>query len=250
MIRSAHRYIAFTVCLVSLAAKGALAGPPFITDDPEPVDYKHWEVYAASIYSNDKSGLTFTAPHLEVNYGVAPNVQLHVIAPMTFSRAAFGSAQYGFGDTELGVKWRFVPENAHRPMVGIFPLIETPTGDASRGLGSGQTAMFLPLWLQKSFGPWTTYGGGGYWHNPGAGNKDYGYIGWLLQKSVTKKLAIGGELFYATASTTGGPNRTGFNVGAIYDFDEGHHLLFSVGDDIHGTNRGIGYLAYQWTFEP
>jgi hypothetical protein len=25
----------------------ALAGPPFVTDDPEPAKYRHWEVYIA-----------------------------------------------------------------------------------------------------------------------------------------------------------------------------------------------------------
>lgn len=235
---------------VMVFCKGAAAGPPFITDDPEPVEFKHWEVYAASLFNNDKFGLTGTAPHIEVNYGAAPNVQLHIIAPMSYSRPIFGSMQYGFGDTELGVKWRFAQESAHKPMVGIFPLIEVPTGDEGRGLGSGQTSIFLPLWVQKSWGPWTTYGGGGYWHNPGAGNLDYGFVGWMLQKSVTKKLAIGAELFYAGATVSGGTSRTGCNVGAMYDFDEGHHLLLSVGDDVHGTNRGMAYLAYQWTFGP
>jgi len=238
------------LCAVLLLAKTAVAGPPFITDDPEPVEYKHWEVYIASIYNNDKYALSGTAPHVEVNYGVVPNVQLHVIAPMAYNRAEFGSMQYGYGTTELGVKWRFAQETKDKPMLGIFPLIEAPTGDAARGLSSGQTAIFLPLWFQKSWGPWTTYGGGGYWHNPGTGNLDYGYIGWLLQKNFTKKLAIGTELFYTTAQTTGGPTRTGFNVGFTYDFDEGHHLMGSVGDDAHGTNRGMGYLAYQWTFGP
>jgi hypothetical protein len=38
---------------VSLAAflvlsSSALAGPPFVTDDPEPVDYLHWELYTFS----------------------------------------------------------------------------------------------------------------------------------------------------------------------------------------------------------
>ena len=28
-----------------MPAVPALAGPPYITDDPEPVDYQHWEVY-------------------------------------------------------------------------------------------------------------------------------------------------------------------------------------------------------------
>jgi hypothetical protein len=242
--------VSITLCAVCLFAKSAGAGPPFITDDPEPVDYKHWEVYIATLYNNDKYGLSGTAPHVEVNYGVVPNVQLHVIAPMAYNRPVFGSMQYGYGTTELGVKWRFVQENDHRPMVGIFPLVEAATGDSGRGLGTGQTSVYLPVWIQKSWGTWTTYGGGGYWYNPGAGNQDYGYIGWLLQKQVTKQLAIGTELFYTTATIVGGTTHTGFNIGGIYDFDEGHHLLFSAGDDARGSNRGMGYLAFQWTFGP
>lgn len=251
MLRTApFSRLVLAACAVCLLAKGAGAGPPFLTDDPAPVDYKHWEVYIASIYNNDKSGLSGTAPHLEVNYGAAPNVQLHIIAPLGYNRPTFGAMQYGVGDTELGVKWRFAQESAHKPMVGIFPLVEIPTGDTARGLGSGQTPFFLPVWVQKSWGTWTTYGGGGYWHNPGAGNQDYGFIGWLLQKQITKQLAIGAEVFYTTATAAGGSTRTGFNVGSVYDFDDGHHLMFSAGDDAHGTNRGMAYLAYQWTFGP
>ncbi len=238
------------MCALCLLSRRASAGPPFITDDPEPVEYRHWEIYFASIYNNDKFGLSGTAPHVEVNYGVVPNVQLHIIAPLAYDRPEFGSMQYGYGTTELGVKWRFAQEKAHSPMVGVFPLIEVPTADASRGLGSDQTAFFIPIWIQKSWGSWTSYGGGGYWHNPGTGNRDYGFVGWLLQKSVTKKLAIGAELFYTSTTTVGGPTATGFNVGAVYDFDDGHHFMASVGDDTHGTNRGMAYVAYQWTFGP
>ena len=33
--------------MLALAAT-AFAGPPFLTDDPEPVPYKHWELYLFS----------------------------------------------------------------------------------------------------------------------------------------------------------------------------------------------------------
>src|SRR5947208_2934500 len=46
--------------------------------------------------------------------------------------------------------------------VGTFPITILPTGAESRGLGAGHVRQFLPLWVQKSFGDWTTYGGGGY----------------------------------------------------------------------------------------
>ena len=40
--------------LTLCAAVAALAGPPYVTDDPEPVEYRHWEVYFASIFTKDR----------------------------------------------------------------------------------------------------------------------------------------------------------------------------------------------------
>src|SRR5471030_1909707 len=95
----------------------AYAGPPFFTDDPEPVEYKHWEVYLASQYLKTADARSGTAPHIEVNYGAYPNLQLHVIAPGTFDRPSGRPAAYGYGDTELGAKYRFMQETDHRPQV-------------------------------------------------------------------------------------------------------------------------------------
>ncbi len=236
--------------LFPFGAAPAWAGPPYFTDDPEPVDYRHWEVYFASIYANSKAGTVGTAPHVEVNYGAAPNLQLHIITPFAYSQAHGAPTEYGFGDIELGMKYRIVQETKRSPQIGAFPLIEVPTGDSGRGLGNGEAQFFLPIWLQKSWGAWTTYGGGGYWHNPGAGNRDYWFEGWLLQRNVTKQLAIGAEIFHASADRVDATDRTGFNIGAVYDFDEGHHLLLSAGTDVHGAGRGAAYAAFQWTFGP
>ena len=41
------------VVLAAMTVGGALnvlAGPPFLTDDPEPVDYQNWEFYVASMH--------------------------------------------------------------------------------------------------------------------------------------------------------------------------------------------------------
>src|SRR5271156_6783539 len=37
--------VAIEAGLLALAPFAALAGPPFMTDDPEPVDYQHYEFY-------------------------------------------------------------------------------------------------------------------------------------------------------------------------------------------------------------
>ncbi len=241
-----------------LAPERAIAGPPFITDDPEPVDYHHWEVYvfsAGAHGSGDTSGL---GPSLEVNYGALPNLQLHVIAGLSFDNAPGQPLQMGMSDTELGAKYRFItpgPEDWW-PQVGVFPLIEVPTGNAVRGLGAGYTQAFLPLWVQKDFGKWTTYGGAGYWINPGSGNRNYWFTGWLLQRQVTDQLALGGEIFHQTSSMVGRDGSSGFNLGGVYDFTEHEHLLFSAGhgglayavDAAAAQNPFTYYLGFQWTF--
>ncbi|HVN97392.1 MAG TPA: hypothetical protein VMT62_13265, partial [Syntrophorhabdaceae bacterium] len=152
------------------ASSPIFAGPPFRTDDPEPVEYQHWEFYVATQYANDEDGVSGTAPHLEMNYGIVPNLQLHLLVPVAFDKPRGAPTLYGPGDVELGVKYRFIQEGTYRPMVGTFPILHLPSGSERRGLGNGDAQFYLPVWLQKSLGHWTTYGGGGYWLNPGAGN--------------------------------------------------------------------------------
>jgi len=237
------------VCVFCILAPVlTLAGPPFRTDDPEPVEYKHWELYFASQGSLDPDERSLTAPHVEINYGVFPNVQLHLLAPLEYVKAEGQPSQYGYGDTELGVKFRFIQETDWCPQVGTFPILILPTGNEEKGLGSGETQVFLPLWLQKSWGPLKTYGGGGYWINHGTGNRNYWFLGWEVQYDLSQYLTLGGELFHQTASEVGGESSTGFNVGAIINFSEMHHLLLSAGKNFSGSDDKFYYVGYQLTF--
>ncbi len=241
-----------------LAAGPAHAGPPFITDDPEPVETGHWEVNVFSAGAFQHGAATGVGPSLEVNYGALPDLQLHVIGNLAYDNPGNGSTRFGLSDTELGVKYRFITpgEEDWFPQVGVFPLLELPTGSARNGLGAGYTQAFLPVWIQKDFGKWTTYGGGGYWINPGPGNNNYWYAGWVLQRQVTDQLMLGGEIFHTTSNMRGRPGISGFNLGGQYDFSDHHHLLFSAGrggllyaiDAAAVTYPFTYYLAYQWTF--
>ena len=234
----------FTVTLT------AFAGPPFVTDDPVPVDCHQWEFYVASQQTETDGGWSGTAPHLELNYGVVTNVMLHLIAPLAYDAPSAGISRYGYGDMELGVKFRFIQETERRPQIGIFPLLQIPTGSESPGLGSGRVQAFLPVWLQKSFGDWTIYGGGGYGINPGAGNQNWGYGGMVVQRPITKNILLGGEIYHRTATETGGRGDTAFNLGAVVDFTEHHHLLLSTGRSLDGPTEFQLYVAYQFTFGP
>jgi hypothetical protein len=233
-----------------LAASSACAGPPFRTDDPQPVDHHHWEFYLASMYAKDQGGFSGTAPHVELNNGAWENIQLHVILPLSFVHPSGGTTAYGVGDVELGAKYRFIEETESLPQIGTFPQLEIPTGEENQGLGNGSAQLFLPLWVQKSWGPWTTYGGGGYWHNPGHSELNNWFFGWELQRDFSSAFTLGVEVFHSTARGATEGARTGYKLGMIVNFSEEHHLLASVGRDLGDGDVVSIYLAYQWTFGP
>jgi hypothetical protein len=259
--------VAPLIVVFIFAATAAHAGPPFQTDDPDPVEYRHFEMYAFELSDStgkNAGGTVLEIPAYEVNYGVIPNVQLHLVLPPTVAfLPANGPTNYGVGDTELGAKIRFFKETKHSPEVGIFPFFEFPTGSADRGLGVGKTWYRLPLWLQKSWGPedrqWTTYGGGGAAVVPQDGYTNYPFAGWLLQRQLSEKLTLGGELFGhgsegpAALSTR---SSTLLDLGGIYEFhkfeklDGSLDLLFAAGRSIHGQPETYSYLSLYWTWGP
>ena len=233
--------------LLALLGVASYAGPPFRTDDPQPVDPGHLELYLFAAGQRVSGGSTGVGPAVEFNYGILPDVQFHAVAPYAYNRPQDGPSRTGLGDMEAGIKVRFIHETATLPQIGIFPLVELPTGRAEQGLGSGHTQVYLPIWAQKTWGAWTTYGGCGWWRNPGEGNRDWRYAGWLLQRDFGEKLTLGAEAFHTTAMTLDGQAATGVNAGGQLNFSEKHHLLFSAGCTVGGVRQSSIYLGYQFT---
>jgi hypothetical protein len=133
------------VVTTSLASK-AWAGPPFITDDPEPVEHGHWEVnYGLS--KTWRQGSSSTAlPSVDINYGLLPNVQLH--AQPRYSRESSPEGhQSGIDDTEVGVKYRFAEfhHGSTTTSAGIYPMLQLRTGDKKLGDDRRKLQTLLPL---------------------------------------------------------------------------------------------------------
>jgi hypothetical protein len=235
----------FIFLLFVLSASTGFAGPPFLTDDPDPVPWRHYEAYLFSTVNRGPGSSSWMMPAFEFNVGAAPNLQLHVIMPgmyLTSPRA------YGIGDIEVGAKYRFVKETGKQPEVGIFPMIELPTGNGERGLGNGQISARLPIWIQKSCGSWTTYGGGGYEINHAPGMKNSVFVGWLIQRQVTKKLILGAEIYYQQAQSVGGRQVTSADAGGYYSFRENLSLLFMLGRTAIGEQHTVGYIGLYYTW--
>ncbi len=242
--------ILLAVCLNLVPAARTIAGPPFLTDDPEPVDYQHWEFYLFANGDHARGGSAINGPAAELNYGVLPDTQLHLVVPVLTISPDDGPSATGLGDTEFGIKYRFVHETDWRPQIGIFPMAELPTGDSDRGLGNGRTWFRLPLWLQKSFGPWTTYGGGGAALNSAPGQRNYPFGGWLVQRDFCPHLTLGGELFAQGKDADDDKGFATLNLGGSYNFNEHFSLLFSAGHTIAGDRHTFWYFGFYWTWGP
>ncbi len=245
------RRAGIVVAATFMLSAPALAGPPFLTDDPEPVDEQHWEINTAFTRTATDDERSGSAPVIDANYGAAPDLQLHIQPQLAYSRTSKGT-QFGVGDTEIGAKYRFVEEDKDgwRPMVAVYPLIELPTGNSKRGLGDGVAEAFLPIWIEKNFEKWTVYGGGGYRINPAIDGRNSWFAGGVALYQVTDRLQLGGEAFLQTAEAVNGKSSPGFNLGGSYGMTDDLHLLFSAGQGLANqaaTNRFSAYLGVQFT---
>ncbi|HEX4504839.1 MAG TPA: transporter [Alphaproteobacteria bacterium] len=234
---------------IMISALPAHAGPPFVTDDPEPPEYGTWEINSALAGTLAHGGGDAALPVIDANYGALPDLQLHIQPQMAYVRTPEGT-HFGFGDLEIGAKYRFIEEDADGwvPMVAFYPLFEIPTGDRRRALGAGVGRTLLPIWAQKTLGKWTVYGGGGYGINPGADGKNAWLAGVVALYQFTEKLQFGGEVYLQTAEAPGDKDAPGFNLGGSYGLAEDLNLLFSAGCGLANAsenNRFSGYLGLQ-----
>lgn len=234
------------ISLIILNRYLLFAGPPFNTDDPETVKFRHWEYYISSINNFQASVWSGTAPHFEMNYGLVPNVQVHLLLPLNYSSSHSEGTAYGYADTEFGVKYRFVQETDNMPQIGTFPILEIPTVKNDE-FSDGKTKIYLPVWLQKSWGNFTSYGGAGYWINPGTNNKDWIFAGWELQYAFSPVITLGGELYFHSASTKDSNSGTGFNFGGSINPSDKMHFIFSLGHTFTHDSAFTSYVGLLWT---
>jgi hypothetical protein len=240
-------FFASSFLCFALPCTPALAGPPFITDDPEPVDFRAWEINYGLIYLRAAGVSSGSLPSLDINYGVYPGVQLHIQPQAAYSRSQDGQA-YGLGDTEIGVKYRLTEETKDKSawMLAIYPMLELPTGSAHRGLGAGAHSVFLPLWAQTTRGNWTVFGGGGYRRDSQTDARNSWAGGVTVLYQVSERLQVGGEVFGSTRSTAEGRASIGTNFGGVVDLGGGLALLFSAGHGLRNaraSDQGAVYLG-------
>ena len=188
---------AIAMFVLGVACTAAVAGPPFLTDDPEPVDVHHVEINAIAQQTRAATGRAGSVSG-EVNVGCAAETQCHVAVPIAFNLPVAGSSRASLGDAAFGVKYRFLNRPDDGWSAAVYPTLVLPTGDASRGLGNGRAQFLLPLWVQRSSGPWNWDAGIARLINRAPGVRDSWFNGLLARRSFGDRLSLGAELFHRT----------------------------------------------------
>jgi hypothetical protein len=221
------------------AAPPAWAGPPYLTDDPIPTDTGHWEIYAFT--AREGRGSTWDQDAgFDLNYGPVEGIQLTATLPLSFSHDPIGGAHGGTGDLEVGVKYRFLNDQAHGFSAAIFPRVILPTASHA----AGEKARFLlPLWLGKDFkGGTSLFGGGGYLINRGPGNKDFWQAAVALTHDLSEGVSVGAEITRQGPDTVGATPQTRAGIGSIIHIGGAASLLVSGGPT--WADHRTGYHFY------
>lgn len=177
----------------------------------------------------------------EINYGAAPNVQITVGLPAAFVHDENGTG-WGAGDVALSLKYRFYHNDAQGVSIAVFPGLTLPT--AAKGFGAEEVTGLLPVWAQKTVGPWTVFGAAGYAFNPGACKRDYVTGGIAFSRQVTPNLLLGVEADRQSADAVDAKATTSLGLGAIYHLPGPYRLLASAGPTFEDGTKTAGFHAF------
>lgn len=217
----------------------ALAGPPYETDDPVPADLGKWEIYAYTA-GTGFGDATEGEAGLDINYGLARDLQATVVVPMSYAR----NEKTHLGDVEVEAKYLFIHQQDGTviPDVAFYPGLSLPTSGHQHG--SGKVGAALLAFAQKDLGDWSMFGGGGYTINPGAENKDFWEIGYALTRKITDRLEIGAEIHHQGAEERDGLPSTSTGLGFEYAIADKWSILGAGGPIIQHHRANGDFLFY------
>lgn len=243
------RHFAVSIAMMILMSASAVAGPPYVTDDPQPTDEGHYEIYAFTAGTTTMEGTAGQAG-IDFNYGGAKNLQLTMVLPIAYDSPNHQPGVVGFGDIELAAKYKILNQETFGIDVAVFPRVFLPT-NTNAALGDKHPSYFIPLFVQKDWGNWGAFGGGGCTINRGGNSQDFCRMGLVVTRRVTPEFQLGFEVYHQTPDQKGARQSTGVGLGAIYDLSEHYHLMASAGPGIQNaslSNQASWYAALLFTY--
>jgi hypothetical protein len=197
------------------------AQQPFAVDDADVTEYKTFQLQVSHEFDvlprSASPSLRQNTTVFVLNYGLMKDVEVGVDYPLIVISNAAGTTPKtitGFGDLNFHVKYNFLKEREgkRRPALTVSFAMEVPTGDTTKGLGSGLLDYSLNGVLQKSLTTKTALrvnGGIVFAGNTStglAGIRTRGRVftaGASLIRQFTPKLNLGVEVTGAASSNRG-----------------------------------------------
>lgn len=243
------------LCLFFLCPpQQAVAGSPFLTDDPAFVP-QGWEIKFVAVYERSPGQDVLIAPIVDINYTIVEHLKLNLtLAERTLSHHA-GPTLTGIADTDFKFKWRFMDEKQGEwvPAISTAPNVTLPTADKGRGLGDGAWRFRLPIQCGKTFGRFYAYAEVGYQWVFQRNSDDQVIYSYATQYQLTQRWNIGAEL--NGSAPVGEPHTFSAvgNLGLIYVFNDHWQIQGTLGRTLRAASQSgpqfLSQIFIQWNFE-
>jgi hypothetical protein len=240
---------ASTALLFTAPLARAQGSPPLITDDTGTPSKGHWEINVGVSTERRPGERHSEFPLVDLNYGIGERLQIKYEVPFIKVHADGEDEVSGFGNSEVGLKWRFYDAGEKGLSLSIYPQWEfnNPRSSAAdRGLAEHGSAIILPIQFEKEVGPLTLVGEIGREFRRDGDSWLYGIA---VGHDFTDRLAIGVELV-GVADEHLSRSVLIANLGVTVGLTESTSLMVSVGRELHNHAEPrasmIGYIGIQW----
>jgi hypothetical protein len=245
-------FLCLGICLVATAAC-AQGGPPYYTNDPGTPGNMNWEInfgYMPFYYSNQSISHT---PDVDINFGIGDRIQLTYENAWLRVQNPGQNAKYGVGQSNPGVKWRFIDGGEDGLSISIFPqaFANNPNDAVRRGITSATDSFLMPIEFTKKFGAIDVDYEAGYEF------VHKGHDGWIMGlvvgHDVTEKLELDMEL-YGEGTFSDSSSQPVIDFGGRYKLHKPVILLFMAGRALEPTSPKqpyfVGYFGVQLLLPP
>lgn len=231
----------------------AQGGPPYYTNDPGTPGPLNWEInlgYMPFFYSNQSVSHT---PDVDINFGIGDRIQLTYENAWLRVQNPASRTQFGLGQSNPGLKWRFYDAGESGLAVSVFPqlFLNNPNDAVRRGITSPTDSFLLPFEFTKKFGPVQVDYEIGY--QAVRKGPDGWIMGVVVGHDFNSKLE-GDVEFYSQGVFRTGEYQPTLDVGARYKLHRPVILLLMAGRSLEPTRSNqsyfLGYFGLQFLLPP
>jgi hypothetical protein len=239
------------VIALALAPGGSLwaqAGPPFLTNDPGTPGDGHWEINLGAMQLSEHQSSNTQLPQIDANLGIGERLQLTYEVPYVFASATGEPQHGGWGNSVLGLKWRFFDQGDKGWQLATFPQLTLARSASAvqNGLATEGPRLFVPLEVSRQVGPLVVDFEAGYFF--ARNGPEERILGLVVGGTVTTQLELDAEL-YSDRVMGAPPGDTTLDLGVRYHLHPAFILLAMAGRSINGNSDGhsqfFGYLGVQ-----